>query len=289
MTTSCRRLNNGRKSSDPVNLNVGGVIYTTSYLTLVSYSESMLARMFEGDLPSAKDKDGNYFIDRDGKLFRYILNFLRTSKIHLPDSLVELQQLSDEVDFYQIPSLKEEIGLEITRRHEENIVKMLPTCCDSDGYFLDVLEHNGVQANFKNLQLIGHIDIIKVLPLSPDDYGVLQCLVETVKQTDYHPHKSTTGHIWYLGKGCFELQDIYYLTRVEIGELVRAHGARLVSSSASYTNSTETNNMQTILIMDKWHIPAYCIQKLRANCMTCKALPPGRTVGFLDWNQEHQQ
>ncbi len=61
---------NGAKRSKPVSLNVGGVIYTTSFLTLISYPDSMLARMFEGDLPSAKDRDGNFFIDRDGNLFR---------------------------------------------------------------------------------------------------------------------------------------------------------------------------------------------------------------------------
>ncbi|CAE1317127.1 BTB/POZ domain-containing protein KCTD6,BTB/POZ domain-containing protein KCTD21 [Acanthosepion pharaonis] len=276
---------NGAKRSKPVSLNVGGVIYTTSFLTLISYPDSMLARMFEGDLPSAKDRDGNFFIDRDGNLFRYILNYLRTRKIHLPETLVELQQLKDEVDFYQIPTLKEEVCMELARRHEESMVKLLPPNCDSDGYFLDVIEINTVKANMKSLHLIAHADVIRVLPLNPEDYAILQALMEIVKCTDYHPQKSNTGHMWYMGKGCFEIQDLNYLTRVEIAEIVRVHGARLISSSVSFSNSTETNNVQTILVMDKWHVPAYCVQKLRESCMACKALPPGRTVGFLDWNQ----
>ena len=133
--------------------------------------------------------------------FSYILNYLRTRKIHLPETLVELQQLKDEVDFYQIPTLKEEVCMELARRHEESMVKLLPPNCDSDGYFLDVVEINTVKANMKSLQLIAHADVIRVLPLNPEDYAILQALMEVVKCTDYHPQKSNTGHMWVYGQG----------------------------------------------------------------------------------------
>jgi predicted nucleic acid-binding Zn-ribbon protein len=48
-----------------VTLNVGGQTYTTSLQTLVK-EESMLAAMFSGRYKLTPDKDGNYFIDRDG-------------------------------------------------------------------------------------------------------------------------------------------------------------------------------------------------------------------------------
>ena len=88
-----------------INLNVGGKLYTTSISTLTKYPDSMLGRMFKGDLPSAKDAQGNVVIDRDGKLFRYVLSFLRSSKLILPENFNELSLLQEEAEFYQIPEL----------------------------------------------------------------------------------------------------------------------------------------------------------------------------------------
>ncbi len=45
-----------------VSLNVGGVEYTTSVTTLCRHPQSMLARMFQGDLPpSSCDGQGRYY------------------------------------------------------------------------------------------------------------------------------------------------------------------------------------------------------------------------------------
>ena len=97
-----------------INLNVGGKLYTTSLSTLTKYPDSMLGRMFSGDLPSTKDVQGNYVIDRDGKLFRYILTFLRSAKLILPDDFKELGMLLEEAEFFQIAPLIEEV-----RDHQE--------------------------------------------------------------------------------------------------------------------------------------------------------------------------
>ncbi|GCC38526.1 BTB/POZ domain-containing protein KCTD21-like [Chiloscyllium punctatum] len=91
--------------SEPITLNVGGMLYTTSLMTLTRYPESMLGSMFIGDLPTSKDQQGNYFIDRDGKMFRHILNFLRTAHLDLPDDFQELDLLNREADFFQIQPL----------------------------------------------------------------------------------------------------------------------------------------------------------------------------------------
>ncbi|KAM3617593.1 uncharacterized protein V6R79_008585 [Siganus canaliculatus] len=89
----------------PVTLNVGGHLYTTSLSTLQRYPDSMLGAMFRGDFPTTRDSQGNYFIDRDGTLFRYILNFLRTSELTLPVDFTETDLLRKEADFYQIEPL----------------------------------------------------------------------------------------------------------------------------------------------------------------------------------------
>ena len=66
----------GGGGGDVVELNVGGVIYTTSRRTLVSQQDSLFAKWFgPGDAeekPPVRDGQGRYFIDRDGALFRYI-------------------------------------------------------------------------------------------------------------------------------------------------------------------------------------------------------------------------
>ncbi|KQK83668.1 BTB/POZ domain-containing protein KCTD21 [Amazona aestiva] len=93
--------------SEPITLNVGGKLYTTSLSTLTSFPDSMLGAMFSGKIPTKKDSQGNCFIDRDGKIFRYILNFLRTSHLDLPEDFQEMGLLRREVDFYQIQPLIE--------------------------------------------------------------------------------------------------------------------------------------------------------------------------------------
>ncbi|XP_048255262.1 BTB/POZ domain-containing protein KCTD7-like [Haliotis rufescens] len=60
-----------------IDLNVGGRHLTTCLSTLTKYPDSMLAGMFSGRHPVAKDKDGRYFIDVDGDVFVHVLNFLR--------------------------------------------------------------------------------------------------------------------------------------------------------------------------------------------------------------------
>ena len=57
-------------------IDVGGILYSTSYSTLTKYPESMLGIMFSGR-DAMQCQDGSFFIDRDGTQFRHILNYLR--------------------------------------------------------------------------------------------------------------------------------------------------------------------------------------------------------------------
>lgn len=52
----------------------------------VSIIPGRIGRLFVGTEPIVLDSlKQHYFIDRDGHMFRYILNFLRTSKLLIPD------------------------------------------------------------------------------------------------------------------------------------------------------------------------------------------------------------
>ncbi|XP_059892561.1 BTB/POZ domain-containing protein KCTD21-like [Gadus macrocephalus] len=101
--------NNSDSLRDPVSLNVGGELYTTTLDTLTRCRDSMLGAMFSGQIAPLRDRRGNVFIDRDGKVFRHILNYLRSSSLDLPDVYSELPLLRREADFFQIRPLLEEI------------------------------------------------------------------------------------------------------------------------------------------------------------------------------------
>jgi len=60
---------------------VGGVFFTTTLSTLNSEPDSMLSAMFSGRYPIEMDEDMRIFIDRDGRYFQHILNWLRNKKV----------------------------------------------------------------------------------------------------------------------------------------------------------------------------------------------------------------
>ena len=96
-------------------MNVGGKIYNTSLTTLNRDPDSFFALMMSERVPATKDEHGNYLIDRDGKIFRHILNFLRYAKFILPQTFNEYPLLYFEADFSQLESLKNEINNRLPR------------------------------------------------------------------------------------------------------------------------------------------------------------------------------
>lgn len=68
-----------------INLNVGGKIFATRLSTLRNFPDSMLAAMFSGRHHLDQDALGNYFIDRDGTHFSFILNYLRNGDVPPPE------------------------------------------------------------------------------------------------------------------------------------------------------------------------------------------------------------
>ena len=116
--------------NDIVDLNVGGVHYTTTLSSLTKYPQSILAqtmlRLMEKGWKCAGEKDFRFlepeldgnclqvfvesnnriFIDRDGALFRFVLDFLRQgNKFSLPERFAENERLSCEAEFYGLQDL----------------------------------------------------------------------------------------------------------------------------------------------------------------------------------------
>ncbi|CAG8588292.1 9372_t:CDS:2, partial [Racocetra persica] len=124
-------------------LNVGGIKYETYRSTLISYPDTLLGTMFANRnvelLNPINEKE--YFIDRDGNLFRYIIQFYRTGKLYWPlnnnssqyflesepqiTTPISIQELEDELDFYQIPFKTQEPQLNIIAERLNEFVTAL--------------------------------------------------------------------------------------------------------------------------------------------------------------------
>ena len=97
---------NPSRYTAPVHIDVGGTIFTSSLETLTRYPDSRLSKLFNGTIPIVLDTlKQHYFIDRDGKLFRYILNFMRYGTLALPDHFTELPALLEEARYFELAPL----------------------------------------------------------------------------------------------------------------------------------------------------------------------------------------
>eukprot|EP01102_Stenamoeba_stenopodia_P009482 TRINITY_DN2798_c0_g1_i1.p1 TRINITY_DN2798_c0_g1~~TRINITY_DN2798_c0_g1_i1.p1 ORF type:complete len:504 (-),score=100.74 TRINITY_DN2798_c0_g1_i1:1363-2874(-) len=96
-------INSNKHMGQIVTLNVGGQIFTTTRATLCIHGDSMLNKMVSGTYSESTDAKGNIFIDRSPQHFDVILNFLRSGKILLPETLRDTIDLKDEFDYYNLP------------------------------------------------------------------------------------------------------------------------------------------------------------------------------------------
>ena len=93
-----------------MHIDVGGTAYTTTLQTLTKYPNSKLGKMFSGKIPIVLDSlKQHYFIDRDGKIFRHILNFLRTDEVNLVKESPIIQDLLAEAKYFEIEQLESKI------------------------------------------------------------------------------------------------------------------------------------------------------------------------------------
>lgn len=106
----------GSTPSSVIELNVGGVVYATSLETLTKVPDSLFGQSFGGSGQGrggdvfGRDSKGRCFIDRDGVLFRFVLDYLRNQRLVLPECFHEKERLRLEAEFYQLPGLVRSLG-----------------------------------------------------------------------------------------------------------------------------------------------------------------------------------
>lgn len=107
----------GSPFSEIVELNVGGQVYVTRHKTLVAVPDSLLWTMFSKKSPRElpRDSKGRFFLDRDGFLFRYILDYLRDLNLVLPDYFPEKSRLQREADFFQLRDLAKRLSPRVSK------------------------------------------------------------------------------------------------------------------------------------------------------------------------------
>ena len=72
---------------------------------MLNHPGSMLHAMFSGRFDTKPDEDGIYFIDRDGTHFRYILNYLRTRELLVPDDKTARYELLTKATFFEVEGI----------------------------------------------------------------------------------------------------------------------------------------------------------------------------------------
>ena len=96
------RIANTQQLDSIINLNVGGMRFSTTLATLNTFPASMLGAMFSGRHTITKT-DGEYFFDRNGDPFKHILSFLRNPE-HFEIDLVgvALKDLKKEAAYFSL-------------------------------------------------------------------------------------------------------------------------------------------------------------------------------------------
>lgn len=122
-------------TGDIVHLNVGGHRFSTSRQTLTVVPDTFFTALLSGRIPTLKDETEALFIDRDPRLFSYILNYLRNRSVSLhPNALSWKRTDSNFPGNEEMGGLSEEILHEIRNEAEyygiSPLVKQLTLCCE---------------------------------------------------------------------------------------------------------------------------------------------------------------
>jgi len=137
-------------ASNWVKLNVGGQLFHTTSTTLLSWPDSILAKMFDPESGFAPpySENGVYFLDADPKYFSVILNWLRYGEIML-DADINPRNMAKVADYFGLEKLVKEIretGAVVISCDESECSKY---CGDCLGLYLKLTDKSYSQAGGK--------------------------------------------------------------------------------------------------------------------------------------------
>ena len=95
--------------TDWIKLNVGGTMFETTRMTLISDHNSILAKMFDPDSdrpPASVNQDGVFLIDACPRAFTVILNWLRYKDVILSKD-IQAEEVIPVADFFGLDELCE--------------------------------------------------------------------------------------------------------------------------------------------------------------------------------------
>ncbi|KAG9333287.1 hypothetical protein JZ751_012874 [Albula glossodonta] len=107
----------GLAGSKYVKLNVGGSLHYTTVQTL-SKEDSLLKSMCNGGVEVTIDSEGWVVLDRCGRHFGLVLNFLRDGSVPLPESQREIEEVLKEAQFYRVQGLIQHCHTALKKRME---------------------------------------------------------------------------------------------------------------------------------------------------------------------------
>lgn len=139
---------NVREEDDWVVLRVGGQVFETSRTTLCADQDSMLAALVLRHWPKDDNNNKNSVIriDRDGRRFAHVLNYLRSGTVWLQDVGL-LRELQEEADFFCLAGLsalcEEEIQKAEEAKRREKMGRMRETKAEKEAYWRMLLHLHG--------------------------------------------------------------------------------------------------------------------------------------------------
>ena len=85
--------------------------FSTSRQTLTWIPDTFFTSLLSGRINTLLDDNGSIFIDRDPTLFTYVLNYLRTKEINLPETESGIKGLMHEAEYYGIIPLIQQLSI----------------------------------------------------------------------------------------------------------------------------------------------------------------------------------
>jgi BTB/POZ domain-containing protein KCTD1/15 len=222
---------NPSRYTAPVHIDVGGTIFTSSLETLTRYPESRLSKLFNGTTPIVLDTlKQHYFIDRDGKLFRYILNFMRYGTLALSDHFAELPALLEEARYFELTPLINDIEDRLHKRQLLNVDR-----CKSTTRKVSMSNNDVITLNISQDRILINGDITLIHDLFPE---IQQQKQQTT--TTMHAHVERNQFIR------FALNAFVNLTQVEIFQRLFNSQFLIIASTCGTSMDTMTQSSEHI-------------------------------------------